>query len=301
MRARYALYGAALAGLALGAWLLDAGWDSSEPSLTPVPASAERSAIDAAVELNAQYFYPALERHPRLPLAGSGSAAGGIVSHHDLNSDMIASFFSELSARRTVKTFIILGPNHANRGAPASGGCLRWTTPLGAVDSDCTTLTALTASGLVARDDNVLRDDHAVLTLLPFIRYYFPEAKVVPVLLTSEMTPKRSEQLALGLSAYAPADAFVLASLDFSHYLPIEQAQEKDIATLAAIQSRDYGAIARFDNDYVDSPWALITLMRAMERAGADVPSVLGHGNSGNLSGGDRTETTSYFNILYAH
>lgn len=293
-----------IAGLVLGAALLGGvrlpasppAGKSEAPSAAPAPAPSE---IDVSIDCNEQYFSSALRNHPRgMPGEGKG-LAGGIISHHDLASDLIAEFFAELSARSSIKTFVLVGPNHANAGAPALSGRIRWQTPLGEVNTDYGYLDKLEASGFLACDERAIRGDHAIRTLLPFIRHYFPAAKVVPILFTSEMTMKKDTLLADQLALLAGEDTFVLASLDFSHYLGADEAAEKDALTLASIRNRDYAAIAEFDNDYVDSPWALIAFLRALEKSGAGEMEILRHANSADFPGADRQNTTSYFSIVY--
>jgi AmmeMemoRadiSam system protein B len=265
---------------------------------TQTPAG-EQNISNMEVSINGRYFYPSVEKYPRAA-SGDRKIAGGVISHHDLASDLIAQFFSELSAGREIKTFILLGPNHDNIGrSPVISAQVRWQTPIGAVDTDEILLEKLRQSGLVSLDEEHLTPDHAVTALLPFIRYYFPGAKVVPLLFTSEETMNKSTLLSRQIASIGGEDTFVLASLDFSHYLQASQAAEKDVVTLDAIRRRDYTTIAGFNSDNVDSAWTLVTFLRAMELEGASGPQVLRHANSADFPGQDPVSTTSYFSIVY--
>jgi AmmeMemoRadiSam system protein B len=266
------------------------------------PEEAEvsvRRETDAVVGLNPELFYGAVAKYPRGP-EGEAAYAGGIISHHDLDSAMIARFFSELSRGRKIKTFILLGPNHDNVGlSPVISGRVRWQIPQGGVATDHALLEKLTASGLVSLDEEHLVKDNAVTALLPFIRSYFPEAKVVPLLFTSRETMPKAMLLAEKLREAEGEDTFLLASLDFSHYLDKGTAEEKDEETLGAIGKKDYDILATYGSEHVDSPWALITFLRAMELEKGEGPQVLDHLNSADLPGQDPNYTTSYFSILY--
>ena len=260
-----------------------------------------RGETDVSTDMNAQLFYDAVARYPA-PAGSEGAAyAGGIISHHDLASEVIAEFFSRLAQDEHIDTFILIGPNHDNVGlSPVISGRVRWQTPLGAVETDYDILDDLTTSGLVSLDEENLRRDNAVTTLLPFIEYYFPDARIVPLLFTSEETMKKDMLLASAIKGVSGEKTFLLASLDFSHYLDRWTADEKDDETLAALRDRDYETIAAWNSDHVDSHWTLINLLRVMELETAEEPEILRHTNSADFMGQGSGNTTSYFSILYS-
>jgi AmmeMemoRadiSam system protein B len=178
---------------------------------------------------------------------------------------------------------------------------VRWQSPLGTVDTDNEILDRIKESGLISLDEENLEKDHAVKTLVPFIKEYFPDAKIVPLLFTSEETMRKDMLLADKLNSLSSDSTFILASLDFSHYLSAAVADEKDKETLDDIQKKDYAAISAFNSDHTDSHWALITLIRTMELENANGPEVIRHMNSAEFPGEDPTYTTSYFSIVYGH
>jgi AmmeMemoRadiSam system protein B len=105
--------------------------------------------------------------------------------------------------------------------------------------------------------------------------------------------------LARRLAPLLSADTLLVASVDFSHYLPRDIADAKDVVTRQAIADFDLPAIMRMSPDYVDSPPSLGVLMQTMRLAGAAGPVEEAHTNSGYLLGSTVMETTSYFTFTY--
>src|SRR3989344_2955245 len=116
------------------------------------------------------------------------SVKGGIVPHHLLPGIMIADFFNRFSAQQP-KTVILIGPNHYEKGnfkALTSG--YGWQTPFGIVKPNEIVINTLISENVIKTDETVVSEDHAVAGIMPFVKYYLPDASVVPILLTSYMS-----------------------------------------------------------------------------------------------------------------
>lgn len=226
---------------------------------------------------------------------------GGIVTHHDLVSDLMADFFLQIKNNSNPKTFIIIGPNHFGQAlAPGISGQVNWQTSFGALEHDYEILDELEQKRYLAYDEYNLVPDHTVKVLTSHIKYHFPEAKIVPILLSPKYGLKESYELAQELSEYVKdPDVMLIGSIDFSHYLPSSVAEEMDKITLEAIKQRDYKTISEFNDDNVDSPLALIITLRVMEILGANDMEILQNTNSGKYFGQEVEESTSYFTILF--
>lgn len=231
---------------------------------------------------------------------GSGyQIKGGIVPHHLLPSFMIADFFSRLSAQKP-STIILLGPNHYERGNfPALTSIYGWETPFGTVNPNKSIIYDLLGDNLAQVDEEVLPEDHSIGGILPFIKYYLPETKVVPILLSRKFIKEESEKLAAHLSKRVGNNIVVVASVDFSHYLTNIQAQEKDEVTLEVMKSFDYRRLYSLNNDYLDSPASIGTLLMTMQKLGTTNMDILYHTNSGKLERDNISPTTSYFSLAF--
>lgn len=224
---------------------------------------------------------------------------GGIIPHHLLPGFIIADFFKRLSFQNP-KTIILIGPNHYEKGNfKASISAYAWETPFGIVEPDVDIISELLGKNLVWVDEEVLPGDHSVSGSIPFIKYYLPEANVVPIILKGGFSQKDAEVLAENLKQLMNEDVVVVAVVDFSHYLTSTEAKEKDEVTLKIMHNFDYSKLYTLNNDFLDSPPSIAVLLMLMQKINATKSEILFHTNSGELQKSSGTETTSYFSLAY--
>ncbi|MDP4092969.1 MAG: AmmeMemoRadiSam system protein B [Bacillota bacterium] len=230
----------------------------------------------------------------------SAPLKGGIVPHHLLAGNIIASFFSTLSLQKP-ELVIVIAPNHDGIGAnDIQTGSFSWETPFGILDADLRTVKGLIDSKAAAENNDLMQQDHSISGLVPYIKYYMPDAKIEPVMLRGSMSTEKSVWLGNELIKQARGRNFVvIASIDFSHYLPGSTADKMDEITLKAIKERDLNSISNMGNDNLDSPPSLICFLSAMKAAGAENFDVAEHNNSDKLTGSKTNSTTSYFSMLF--
>lgn len=247
--------------------------------------------------LDTESFNKGINKTKNLPF--DHQVNGGIVPHDLFASFIIADFFKRLSFQNP-KTIILLGPNHFEKGNfLALTSLYGWETPFGIVRPDNSSINTLMSRNLVRIDEDTLPHDHAVSAIMPFIKFYLPQAKVVPILLSGKMTQNESELLADGLSSILTKETVLVASVDFSHYLLSKEAQKKDETTIQAIKNFNYKQLYLFNNDYLDSPPSIGTLLGAMQKLKTTGSEVLYHTNSGDLQKNEFIQTTSYFSLAY--
>jgi AmmeMemoRadiSam system protein B len=223
---------------------------------------------------------------------------GGVVPHHLVAGYMIADFFNILAGQE-VERVIVIGPNHHLKGPRATSSRYNWQTPFGILKTDSVLVDELVVSGIAGIDEEAIAGEHSVASIVPYIKYYLPDSAIVPIILHPDLTVREAENLAERLLGLAGDKGVFVASVDFSHYLTGEKAVQRDAVTLKAIEGRDYTRLLKMGDEYLDSPSSLITLMKAMDRAGADSMTVLHHSNSAQVLGRDLEETTSYFTLIY--
>lgn len=227
------------------------------------------------------------------------SFRGGIVPHHLFVSFIIADFFHRLSIQNPT-TIILLGPNHYEKGSfEALTSLYNWDTAFGIVKPDENLARILIDKNLVAIDEETLPNDHALSALMPYIKYYMPNAKVVPILLSKKFTKEKSEVLVDNLSKLAKENIVIIASVDFSHYLTNSQAKEKDEISLEVMKDFDYRRLYSFNSDHLDSPPSIGTLLMFIQKLNTTNMDILYHTNSGELQNNNQIETTSYFSIFF--
>ncbi len=231
----------------------------------------------------------------------SGRIAGGVVPHHLLAANMIADFFQMLS-NEPPETIVVIAPNHRRIGLKGlHTSLLDWRTPFGMLEADRKLATGLIDELGSSENDSLMELEHSISGLVPYIKYYLPDTKIVPILLHGNYSAADSKKLGEHLAAAMQdnPEIMVIASIDFSHYLDTYTADRMDEITLKAIESRNTEAIIRMGNDNIDSPPSILSLLAAMDEIGASGPLVTGHSNSYAIAGGGADYTTSYFTMLF--
>lgn len=224
--------------------------------------------------------------------------AAVVVPQHLLASSLIAEQLKRASGRH-IDTVVIIGPNHFNAGVDrvASARAV-WQTPVGEVRThDTFTVQFISELGLVD-DAGVFKEEHAIGAVAPFVKYYFPDAAILPIAFSSYATIEDAQRVSEWLAAHVPDDSLIVYSIDFSHYLTREAADVKDAETRQMIEARDAARIMTLSNDHLDSPASLATALMFAERNGlhTDILAVM---NSDDFSAVRTKETTSYFVIVF--
>lgn len=221
---------------------------------------------------------------------------GGIVPHHLLAGSMIASFWKTVS-RQQYDLIVIIGPNHFRKGRTdlitLSSG---FTTIYGDVFADRKLANALIQQNLASEDPEVMETDHAISSHIPFIRYYMPDTPVLPLLVKGNYDAGKAKALSNWFLENAKdRKVLFVASMDFSHYLPLETANEKDEYTEQALRDFDDGKIAEMTNDHLDSRPSAMFLLNTMSKLSAKEIRKWDHSNSDIISKTNTGYTTSYF------
>ncbi len=219
------------------------------------------------------------------PYAVDGELLGGVVSHHLTAGKMIAGFFKTAAKNcGEIDTVVITAPMHYPENDALCTSRLDWQTPYGAIGTDIE-FTKLFISELGAKEnDDMLLRDHSASALLPYVKYYLPDAKVCCLLISGRAdrsVPKRIAELLKAMSE--EKNCLFVFSIDFSHYLTPEEADEMDKKTSAAVMLRDLDGIAEMNDDNMDSPRCMCTFLELMDLTGGEV-SELDHGNSLSMS-----------------
>jgi len=228
------------------------------------------------------------------------SIVGGVVPHHLVAEEIIEKFFLEIaSSKNSPRSIILLAPDHFNVGRVAGKSFV-------SVDPDAKEFYGLNIDNRLLRkltDESLLLDssyvkvDHAVADLVPYIQKYFRQSDFVPILISSDASREAVEKLVKTINSRAGSRTIVIASVDFSHYLPSRAAEFHDVKSVAVLMDFRREDFADLD---VDSWQALYGARFFARLRGQESPSVIGRGNSSDfLKSGDAEETTSYFSVVF--
>jgi len=138
-----------------------------------------------------------------------------------------------------VRLVVIAGPSHyiAVSGIAATTA-ERWRTPLGTVPIAGDETVALQREHRFVRaNDDAHEQEHSIEVQLPFLQQVLSDDWELLPLSVGHVSPP---EMAAVLGPYLERDdALVIVSSDLSHYLPYDEARERDLATTQRIMAYD--------------------------------------------------------------
>ena len=229
--------------------------------------------------------------------------AVGVVSPHAgyiYSGPVAGAVFSRI---KFTDTFILIGPNHRGAGKPFSittSG--RWRTPLGEVEINTELAGAiLKASGHLEEDTLAHRYEHCLEVQVPFLQYFKPGVKIVPIVL-SIAHPDVYEEIGRAVVKgfkETGEEAVIVASSDMTHYEPHEKAKAKDRLAIEAILNLDSDELVRriAKHDISMCGYApVISLITAAKELRARKAELVKYQTSGDSSG-DYSSVVGYAGI----
>jgi len=224
---------------------------------------------------------------------------GVIVPHHLLASHMIGETLAHVDPQG-IERVVLLGPNHYEGGEDSVLTSLRdWETPRGLVEVEIDWIeTLLDRFGDIKIDEEVARTEHSMGGLMPYIAHFFPDSKIVPIILSMRGKEEELKGLAMLLAEMDDGHTLYVASVDFSHYLTKEIADERDKATKILIENERRADIMDLNSEYMDSPASIYLLLTISKFLGGKPPVLVRQDNSGRIMGDPYGETTSYLTYI---
>jgi AmmeMemoRadiSam system protein B len=221
----------------------------------------------------------------------------GIVSPHAgyVYSGQVAACSFGAIAPGFSGTFVVIGPSH--RGYINCVSEVPWETPLGVVDTDAEFVKALD----IETDELSHRDEHSIEVQVPFIKYRFPRARIAPVMMGQQdyTSAIRLGEKIVGAIRQTGREVRIVASSDFSHYVPAAKAKSDDlwaIEPLSTLDTREfYRRIA--ERRVTACGYGPITAMvSACAALGAKAAELIRYATSGDVTG-DNREVVGYASI----
>jgi AmmeMemoRadiSam system protein B len=234
-------------------------------------------------------FFSSVKPEEKTPLGIVSPHAGYIYS-----GQVAAHAFGAIPADFS-GTFIVIGPSH--RGYLTSVSSIPWETPLGVVDPDEEFISALD----LEVDELSHRDEHSIEVQIPFIKYRFPRARIVPVMMGQQDFPS-AERLADHISAaihQTKRDVRIVASSDFSHYVPEKKAKDDDLYAIEPLKTLDVKEFYRRIGERGVTACGygpIAAMVMACINLGATTAHLIRYATSGDVTG-DTREVVGYAGI----
>lgn len=230
----------------------------------------------------------------------AGTVHGCIVPHHLVAKDLIHEVFQNVSKDK-YKTVVLIGPDHESTDKGKIFTTMsNWQTPTGILETDVELTKELLKYNFIKENDDKLTMEHSTSSIIPFINFYMKDVKVVTLVLTKQVKLSDVETLTDVLYDNIRTDeTLFIASVDFSHYLSLEESNKMDLISMESIQNKDIQRIMSFTNDNLDSPVSIATMLKMMDKTGTSKKIVLRNSNSELILKKEFDETTSYITYLF--
>ena len=226
----------------------------------------------------------------------------GVVPHHLLAEEIIEDFFSYISSQEKPKTIVILSPDHFQSGILMESNSFI-TITLDSNDEKFNNLKVdtllwgkLFKENKMTLNNSAVIVEHGVTTLLPYIKKYFPETNILPILIPADITKEQVEQLVKTIDENTLLNTIVVASVDFSHYLPSQAADFHDTKSIRVLLNFEE---ENFKNIEVDCWQALYAARLFAKLRQKETPHIMAHKNSADFLNLELEETTSYFSVVF--
>jgi AmmeMemoRadiSam system protein B len=221
----------------------------------------------------------------------------GIVSPHAgyiYSGQVAATAFGTISPDFS-GTFVVIGPSH--RGYINCVSEIPWETPLGVVDTDDEFVRSLD----IETDEFSHRDEHSLEVQIPFIKYRFPRARIAPVMMGQQdyASAMRLAEKIRHAIRQTKREVRIVASSDFSHYVPAAKAKLDDLWAIEPLVTLDtkefYRRIA--ERQVTTCGYGPITAMVSVcAGLGAKAAKLIRYATSGDVTG-DNKEVVGYASI----
>jgi len=222
----------------------------------------------------------------------------GVVPHHLLAKDIIEGFFNYVSEKASPETVILLSPDHFHQCAISGVDFITTkSSNFMGIDVDNDLIHTLSTYYKIMKGDSGVGTDHGITNIVPFIRESFPQAKIAPFLVSLNMSIERIKSFTESLNMLTGRDTLVIASVDFSHYLPETVADFHDIKSVRTLINFDEEG---FNNLEVDSPQSLYAARYFAFLRGAENYHIVAHKNAQDyMEEIPVEETTSYASVTF--
>ena len=216
---------------------------------------------------------------------GSSRRIRGVVVPHAgyiFSGEIAAHAYLGLWKDGLPDTLVVIGPNHYGTSPHVSLSDEDFVTPLGVAKVDAA-LSQKLAGGMVRFSSISQASEHSIEVQLPFLQFLRKDITFVPVCM-GRQDPEHALTLGKRLSAaLAGRDAVIVASSDFSHYVPPEIARKKDALAIDRIVKLDPAGLYETVISEDVTMCGYGPVMTMLHACGGNAGTVLAYGHSGEV------------------
>jgi AmmeMemoRadiSam system protein B len=241
---------------------------------------------------------------PEVAEGGARQILGMICPHAGFpySGPAAAWAYDALAGDGKPDSIVILGTNHRLAGAAAAidtADC--WATPLGRVPIDAELRDVIRKSELVEEDDSAHEFEHSIEVQIPWLQLLYGDTVPICPISIGHLCHRAMHSLAEALTeALFSKEAVVIASSDFSHYVPHDTAEKLDQEALEQILALDPDGLLSVVEEMGISMCGIAPvaiMLAACRRLGALGGRLLKYYTSGEITG-DRGAVVGYASVV---
>ena len=225
---------------------------------------------------------------------------GLIVPHHLLAVDMMADAFKMISGN-SYDEVVVISPDHYFLGSkPVTVSSAGFGTVFGDLRVSEKMFSGLSKVSGISTDDSFFYREHGLGAEMPFVKYFFPNAKIIAITIKENAQKNDLDLLVDALEKVIDKNTLIEQCTDFSHYLNQKSAEQKDAESLDVLEKAipdDVFSLKQPDN--IDSVASLYVQMRLQNDFFHSKINVIDHRNSQAYTKDVVDSTTSYFTAMY--
>ena len=267
--------------------------DTEEPR---TEIATERDGRLTTIYKNRAIYEEAFADAAKQRVAGQKTVAM-VTSHHLLAAPLIARSYA--SVPDSIERVILISPDHFH--SRFSDGSIAFTTDstwdgiFGDMFPDKDFIAKVSdVSQKIQLSDRPFLAEHGIYTEVPFLKHYFPQSEIVPLILKNDYDYQKFSDLGSLLRRESTGRTLLVISSDFSHNTTRKKAQEYDKKSVSVLSNLQLGNFRELNNDCR----ACIALLAGfLENEKYDF-QLLENKNSTDFGGEDR-DVTSYISGLF--
>ncbi len=164
------------------------------------------------------------------------NVVGAVLPHHLLVESFIDDFYAALAKKIQPARIILVSPNHFDNGVKYIQTATVTHKDLSNDLLDLPAIHFLASKAGAFIENKYYSVEHGIYVHYPFIKKYFPQAQIIPIILKRGTPQAQMDKLIADLQELQKIEnknTLILASVDFTHYVSEDIAAKNDRQTIA--------------------------------------------------------------------